>query len=293
MVGGGPGPAMDHPALHHGGHADPGRHGRRAGGRVVGATVQRGHHLPLRVRRLVGPEGGRGRRHPGDQHHRGRPPAGRAWCRRRRPHRPTRRRRHRQGGHRLRRRQLVPGQGGRPVRQLLERALHPRGQGGAHPRPGRDRPTVRAGRPAGRRHRDDRRHPGHTGRRLPLHEPRHGGRRRGGRCRRAGKGQGPPRGAHRGRQGAPGHRPVAARRRAPRVQRPPDSRGRVRLDAPARHRRHAGGGRCRRVLPGGRPLPRRRQLRHRIGPGGRRDGHRRHRAAATPPHRDCPTTGAR
>ena len=70
------------------------------------------------------------------------------------------------------------------------------------------RRAVRPGRRPGPGHRDGRLHQRHPRRRLPLHQPRHGQRRRRGRPRRAGRGQDAARRACRGRQGAPGDRAV-------------------------------------------------------------------------------------
>ncbi len=78
--------------------------------------------------------------------------------RRRRAHRPPRRRPHGQGRHRLRRRQLVPGQGGRPLRPCRPRRLHRRREGDAGAAEGRHRRALRRARPRGRRHRDPRRY---------------------------------------------------------------------------------------------------------------------------------------
>ena len=159
VVGGGAGPAMGHPPLDHGAHADAGPH-RRLPHRRVGAS--RRTTAPRRYRpdfdALARRQGRGRRRHPAVRHHRHRPAprSGRAGDRR--AHRPARRRRVGAGGDRLRRRQQLPGQGGRAVRRRRRRPLHARRQGDARPAQGRHRRALRRARPRRRRHRDRRRH---------------------------------------------------------------------------------------------------------------------------------------
>ena len=115
--------------------------------------------------------------------------------------------------HRLRRGQLVPGQGSRAVPRRGRRELHARRQGGAGAAAGGDREALRPDRQRGRRLRDRRLHAGHRRRRVRLHEPRERRRRRRAQRDRAGRGQGAARGAHRRPQAPPDG--GAARSRAP------------------------------------------------------------------------------
>ena len=118
VVGRGARAALGHPEGHHG----PDQHAvadhRLSGRRLGPAAVQRVHHAAPRLRCVAGGQGhrrgGRARRL-----HRGHvTPAGQLGARRRCQHRPPRRRDPRADRDRLRRRQLVPGQGGRALPAL-------------------------------------------------------------------------------------------------------------------------------------------------------------------------------
>ena len=158
---------------------------------------------------------------------------------RRRAHRPARRRRAGEGGHRLRRGQQLLRQGGRALRPRHRRPLHAGCQGDAGPAQGGHRRALRGARPGGRRHRDRRRH----GRRergiVPLHQPRHRRRRRRAPAAHAGRAAASPRGDHRRPQGAPGDRAPGGRRRGEGVLGAPDPRGRAGDDAADDGRRDA------------------------------------------------------
>ena len=106
------------------------------------------------------------------------PAARRRRAGRRGAHRPARRRHPRPGRDRLRRRELVPGQGGRAAaaHQPGAPTLGVKEVLGAAARG--DRRAVRPARRRGPGHRDARLHQRHPRRRLPLHQPRHGQRRR-------------------------------------------------------------------------------------------------------------------
>ena len=192
----------------------------------------------------------------------------------------------RPGGHRLRRGQLVPGQGGRAAAPGRGLPPHPGGEGG--PRPAGRAPST-SGSPSRTTRASTSRSSAAPGRSpaaasstpTPTRSasgwccpypswPQSGVR---------------PEELIADLKAHPGHRPAAAGVDLARVRRPPDPRRRLRHHAGAGRRRAAGRRRRRSHDPGRRALARGRQLRHRFGlrrRPGRRPGPRRRATARRP-----------
>ena len=232
LVGGGAGRAVGGAPLDHDDDRDPVAVRRLPLRRLGRRPLQRHDHPALPLRRLAGRQGDRGRSPAGDLHRGHRPGArpGRAgWS----GSAPT------ATAAELRAPVVIACDGVNSFLAkeagLLPRAEavppHPRGEGGPRPAAGRHQRALRRPGPRGRRHRDPRLHRDSPGRRLPLHQRRHGERRRRAVAPRAGRVRGPARGAHGRPQGPSGHRPAAAGLDPPRVRGPPHPRGRVRHHA--------------------------------------------------------------
>ena len=203
LVGGSAGPTVDHPPGDDVDDADASAHHRLPHHRVGGGAVQRDDDVPARLR-LVARRPGRGGGRTADllDHRHGTAPRGRR-AGRRRADRPARRRADGIARDRLRRRQLVPGEGGRSLRRGRRGQLHPRRQRDAGVAEGRDRRALQRARARRRRHRGDRLHRSGERWRLRLHEPRHGRDRRRAQAAQAGRAVAPAGGDHRRLQGAP------------------------------------------------------------------------------------------
>ena len=174
----------------------------------------------------------------------------------------------------VRRRQLVPRQGGRAVRPGRPGQLHRRREGDARPAEGGDRRALRRPRPRGRRHRDPRLHRASTGGgfvytnldtlsvgvvlKLPALAAQ----------------QRRPEEIIAGLKAHPAIAPLVEGAELKEYSAHVIPEGGWRMMPAAGRRRPARGRRRRRAVPGRRHLARGRELRHRLGAGGRRGGRR-------------------
>ncbi len=148
---------------------------------------------------------------------------------------------------RLRRRQLVPGQGGRPVRPTRPEHFTLGVKEVLRPAPPRHRRALRPHRRRGRRLRDPRAAPATSPAAASSTPTSTRSRRRGAGPAGLARSGRPARGVHRRAEGAPGDRAAGRGRRAEGVLGPPHPRGRLRRHARAGGRRPAGRRRRRRV----------------------------------------------